>query len=106
MSAPQNSTGGDASEHEISGVVRGHADVVAQWEEAVKKFGCTNLLFSFKPVRGDQGAAAQPEAGTVTGKSSNFFYLCHTNPHTANTANSSNVSAENPSAKNNSSTKK
>ncbi|KAF5575881.1 hypothetical protein FPCIR_12932 [Fusarium pseudocircinatum] len=90
MSAPQNSTGGDASEHVISGVARDSSEAVAAFEKAVEEFGCTDLLFVIKPGRGNQGVAAQPETGTVA----------------VDAANPSNISAENSSAENDSSTKK
>ncbi|KAF5665050.1 hypothetical protein FDENT_12700 [Fusarium denticulatum] len=95
MSAPQNSTGGGASKHVVSGVVRDSAEAVAAFEKAFKEFGCTDLLFEIKPVRGDQGIAAQPETGTVAVDAANSSIVSAENPFT-----------ENPFAENDSSTKK
>lgn len=104
MSANQDNTGGNTSGYEISGIISDPAEAAAMYNKVVEATGCTTVIAEFTPAPDDQGVE-QSETGTVSGKSCNVFCLRHTDFHTVGAANS-NVSAENPSAKNHSSTEK
>ncbi|KAF5678777.1 hypothetical protein FCIRC_6392 [Fusarium circinatum] len=87
MSASQNNTGGDASGYKLSGFISDPAEAEAMYNKLVEETGCTDVIFEFTPAPDDQGVTAENGNATVG-------------------AANSNISAENPSAENDSSTKK
>ncbi|KAF5708717.1 hypothetical protein FGLOB1_6256 [Fusarium globosum] len=88
MSANQDNTGGSTSGYEISGIISNAAEAAAMYNKVVEETGCTCVLAEFILAPDDQGIE-RSEAGTVSVGAAN-----------------SNVSIENPSAENHSSTEK
>ncbi|KLO87976.1 Uncharacterized protein LW93_5142 [Fusarium fujikuroi] len=87
MSANQDNGGGKASDYEISGIISDPAEAAAMHKKVVEETGCTCVIAEFMPAPDDQGVE-QSETGTVSVGAAN-----------------SNVSVENPSAKNHSTEK-
>ncbi|CVL00527.1 uncharacterized protein FMAN_09941 [Fusarium mangiferae] len=88
MSANQDNTGGNTSSYEISAIISDPSEAVAMYKKVVEATGCTTVIAEFIPAPDDQGVE-QSETGTVS--------VGAANP---------NVSVENPSAENYSSTEK